>query len=311
MADGDIHAPGEIQAAGEMHTPAAPGGTAALGDRLVARVGYGAMQLDRLRAEPDAALALLRHALDRGVNHLDTAEFYGNGFVNDIVRRAVQARPDVVVVTKVGADPAPGGPVPVRVAQRPEQLRASVHDNLRSLGAERLDVVNLRRMDVPPGVRAEGDQIVPLDDQLAVLLALVDEGKIGAIGLSGVDLAVLRAAAPAGVVCVQNSYSLVSREFEDLLQFCLAQGIAWVPFAPLGGAYASTPKVGDNAVVRRIAAELGVTPTQVGLAWLLAHAPHTLLVPGTADAAHLDANLAAGDLRLAPELLTELDGVTG
>ncbi|MFE9429187.1 aldo/keto reductase [Kitasatospora sp. NPDC006697] len=283
--------------------------TGSIAARTVFRVGYGALQLQRLHDRRDEAVALLRRAVELGVDHVDTAEFYGFGFANEVIREALRPEDDVLVVTKVGADPDPGGPLPLRLAQRPEQLRASVEDNLRSLGVDRLEVVNLRRLDTGPGLRAEGDQVVDLDDQLAVMTALRDEGKIGAIGLSSVTAEGLRRALPAGIVCVQNAYSLVSREDEDLLRLCAAEGIAWVPFFPLGGAFPGLPKATDEPVVHAVAASLGVTPSQVGLAWLLRHAPNVLLIPGTADSAHLEANTAVGGITLDAAALAALDGI--
>ncbi|MFD8126190.1 aldo/keto reductase [Streptomyces mirabilis] len=283
--------------------------TASFADRTVLRVGYGALQLERLHDRRDEAVQLLRHAIELGVDHVDTAEFYGFGFVNAVIREALRPEDGVLVVTKVGADPNPGGRLPLRLAQRPEQLRASVEDNLRSLGVDRLPVVNLRRLDTGPGLRPEGDQVVGLDDQLAVMTALRDEGKIGAIGLSSVTLDGLRRALPAGIACVQNAYSLVSRDDEDMLQLCAAEGIAWVPFFPLGGAFPGLPKVTEEPVVHAVAESLGVAPSQVGLAWLLHHAPNVLLIPGTADAAHLEANLAAGKITIDAETLATLDAI--
>ncbi len=283
--------------------------TAPFAGRAVHRVGYGALQLERLHERRADAVALVRRAVELGVDHVDTAQFYGFGFANDVIRRALRPEDDVLVVTKVGADPDPGGPMPLRLAQRPEQLRASVEDNLRSLGVERLEVVNLRRLDSGPGIRPDGDQVVGLDDQLAQLTALRDEGKIGAIGLSCVTLEGLRRALPAGIACVQNAYSLVSRDDEDLLRLCAAEGIAWVPFFPLGGTFPGLPKATGEPAVRAVAAALGVTPAQVGLAWLLHHAPNVLLIPGTADAAHLEANMAAGTIDLDDAALAALDAV--
>ncbi|WP_033349613.1 aldo/keto reductase [Kitasatospora aureofaciens] len=287
-----------------MTTPTAP-----LGARPVFRIGYGALQLERLHDRRDEAVALLRRAVELGVDHVDTAEFYGFGFANDVIREALRPEDDVLVVTKVGADPDPGGHLPLRLAQRPEQLRASVEDNLRSLGVDRLAVVNLRRLDTGPGLRPEADQIIDLDDQLAVMTALRDEGKIGAIGLSSVTLDGLRRALPAGVVCVQNAYSLVSRDDEDLLRLCAAEGIAWVPFFPLGGAFPGLPKATDEPAVHAVAESLDVTPSQVGLAWLLHHSPNVLLIPGTADLAHLEANVAVGEITLDAATLATLDGI--
>ncbi|MFE9176241.1 aldo/keto reductase [Streptomyces sp. NPDC007126] len=286
-----------------------PGGTGPLAGRTVSRIGYGAMQLERLHSDRAAAVDLVRRAVDRGVDHLDTAQFYGDGFVNEVLREALRPTDDVVVVSKVGAAPDPGGPLPLRPAQRPEELRASVEDNLKSLGTDRIAVVNLRRLDTGPGLRADGDQVVDLDDQLAELTRLCDEGKIGAIGLSSVTLDGLRRALPAGIVCVQNAYSVVSRDDEDMLRLCTAEGIAWVPYFPLGGAFPAMPKVADEPAVHTVAEALGVTPAQVGLAWLLHHAPNVLLIPGTADPGHLDANLAVGGIALDESSLAALDAV--
>jgi aryl-alcohol dehydrogenase-like predicted oxidoreductase len=283
--------------------------TASFAGRTVLRVGYGALQLERLHARRDEAVELLRRAVELGVDHVDTAEFYGFGFANAVIRETLRPEDGVLVVTKVGADPNPGGRLPLRLAQRPEQLRASVEDNLRSLGVDRLPVVNLRRLDTGPGLRPEGDQVVELDDQLAVMTALRDEGKIGAIGLSSINLDGLRRALPAGIACVQNAYSLVSREDEDMLQLCATEGIAWVPFFPLGGAFPGLPKVTEEPVVHAVAESLGVAPSQVGLAWLLHHAPNVLLIPGTADAAHLEANLAAGRITFDAATLATLDAI--
>jgi len=281
----------------------------ALAGRTVSRVGYGAMQLERLHDDRAAAIALLRRAVELGVGHVDTAQFYGNGFVNDVVREALGSGDDVLIATKVGADPDTGGPIPLRLAQRPEELRASVEDNLRALGLDRIPLVNLRRADRQPGLLAEGDQRVGLDDQLAVMTALRDEGKIGAIGLSAVTLDVLRRALPAGIACVQNAYSLVGRDDEDMVELCVAEGIAWVPFFPLGGAFPGLPKVTDEPAVQAAARVSGWTPAQVGLAWLLHRAPNVHLIPGTASAAHLEANLAAADIELDGETLAALDAI--
>ena len=283
------------------------GGAGTIGGRTVSRIGYGAMQLERLHADREGAIALLRRAVELGVDHVDTAQFYGDGFVNGLIRDAFRPEDGVVVVSKVGADPNPGGTVPLRPAQRPEELRASVEDNLKTLGLDRIPVVNLRRLDTGPGLRAEGDQVVDLDDQLAVMAALRDEGKIGAIGLSSVTLDGLRQALPAGIACVQNAYGLVSRGDEEMLRVCTDEQIAWVPFFPLGGAFPSMPKVTDDLAVTAAAQSLGCTPSQVGLAWLLHHAPNVLLIPGTANTDHLEANVAAGTIALDATAMAALD----
>ncbi len=288
-------------------TVPAPGGTYPLGQYEVARIGYGAMQMRKYEADPAKAEVLLRRALDLGVDHIDTAQFYGNGFVNSMIRNVLPDGDRIVVASKVGADPDTGGKIPVKLAQRPEQLRATVEDNLVSLGMEQLPLVNLRRADVGPGLQAEGDQIVDIDDQMAAMIAMRGEGKIGSIGLSAVSLDTLERVLPAGIACVQNAYSLVTREYEDLLSVCLAHGIAWVPFFPLGGAAPGWPKVTDHPKVIAIAKQLSITPSQVGLAWLLRHSPNMLLIPGTADADHLEENLASASVVLDEDAMAILN----
>ncbi|OBH61667.1 aldo/keto reductase [Mycobacterium colombiense] len=285
-----------------------PGGTGSIGTAPVARMGYGAMQL--FEASPDDAANVLRRAVELGVNHIDTASFYGPGEVNRRIRAALAPYPDdLVIVSKVGARYTGEQPIPLAAAQQPAELRAAVEDDLRQLGLERVPVVNLRRMDLGPGAAADGDQIVDLDDQLAEMIALRDEGKIGAIGISSVPLDVLRRALPAGIVCVQNAYSLLDRSQEEMVDVCLDEGIAWVPYFPLGSAFPGFPKVADNPVVADIAGELGVTGAQVGLAWLLAHTPNTLLIPGTRSIAHLEENIGAAGVALSAEAIARLDAV--
>jgi pyridoxine 4-dehydrogenase len=287
-----------------------PGGLSEIGPMAVARIGYGAMQLDEAPSPADAA-TVLRRAVELGVNHIDTASFYAGGEVNRRIRQALAPyREDLLIVSKVGAAHATSGPIPLTAAQRPAELRAAVDDDLRQLGLDRIPVVNLRRLDLGPGLRAEGDQIVELDDQLAEMIALREKGKIGAIGISNVPLDVLRRALPAGIVCVQNSYSLLDRAQEEMLDFCTAEGIAWVPFFPLGSAFPGFPKVADNPVVREIADEVDATTAQIGLAWLLAHAPNTLLIPGTKSIAHLEENIAAASVALSADAMARLDAVS-
>ncbi|QNJ91643.1 aldo/keto reductase [Mycolicibacterium fluoranthenivorans] len=286
-----------------------PGGTGTLGTHRVARIGYGAMGLARAVPDDDAT-AVLRRAVELGVNHIDTASFYDDGVVNRRIRDALSPYPDeLVLVSKVGARPA-SGPLPLTLAQKPADLRTAVELDLAGLGVEQIPVVNLRRADIGLGLIAEGDQIVDLDDQLAEMIALRDEGKIGALGISNVDVDTLRRALPAGIVCVQNAYNLLNRVHEDELALCAEHGIAWVPFFPLGSSFPGFPKVAENAVVQRIAAEIGATGAQVGLAWLLAHAPNVLLIAGTTSVHHLQQNLAAGEIRFSAAQLAALEAVT-
>ncbi|MBI3228017.1 MAG: aldo/keto reductase [Mycolicibacterium cosmeticum] len=286
-----------------------PGGTGTLAGHIVARVGYGAMGLGHELPHDDAT-AVLRRAVELGVNHIDTASFYDDGVVNRRIRDALAPyRDDLVLVSKVGARSVADGPIPLALAQHPADLRAAVELDLAGLGVEQIPVVNLRRADLGPGLVAEGEQIVDLDDQLAEMITLRDEGKIGAIGISNIDVATLRRALPAGIVCVQNAYNLLNRTHEDELELCAAHGIAWVPFFPLGSSFPGLPKVTENAVVQQIATETGATGAQVGLAWLLTHAPNILLIAGTTSVPHLEQNLAAGDVTLSAEQLSALDAV--
>lgn len=296
-------------------TPEAPGGTAMLAGRPVARIGFGAMQLASRRhgqpaADRQTAIAILRAAIDRGVNHIDTAQFYGPGTCNELIRDALHPYPaDLALVSKVGAEyDGQLSPIPIRPAQRPEELRASVEANLSTLGAERLDVINLRRLDAPPGLHAEGGQVVDLDSQLTELIALRDEGKIRAIGLSNVSRGQLAQALPAGIACVQNAYSMLDRSSEPVLSLCREHHVAWVPFFPLGSrGFPGITRVTEHPAVIAAAASLDATPAQIALAWLLASYPHTLLIPGTASLTHLEENIAAGRIKLDPDTIAALD----
>ncbi|MGY3514826.1 aldo/keto reductase [Micromonospora sp. PTRAS2] len=275
-----------------------------LGDHEVLRVGFGAMQLEH--ADPADAVTVLRRAVELGVDHIDTAQFYGT--VNELIRTALHPYADSLrIVTKVGAVSHPTERLVA--AQQPAQLRASVEENLRTLGTEHLAVVNLRRADAPPGITVTGDQVVDLDSQLAELIALRDEGKIGGIGLSHVNLAQLRQALPAGIVCVQNLYNVLTRGQEDVLTECAEQGIAWVPYCPLGSAFDWLPSVTDDPVVIAHARRLGITPAQAGLAWLLGHSRATLLIPGTRNLAHLADNIAVARIGLDQEATTAFDAL--
>ena len=259
----------------------------------------------RDRAE---ALAVLRRAVELGVNHIDTAQYYGPDVANGLIHEALHPYPDdLVLVSKVGAErSADGGWIP---AQRPEQLRQGVEENLRSLAVERLDAVNLRLMGDAEGEHAPA---VPLEDQLAVMVELRDEGKIGGIGLSNVSLAQVRAGlAHTQIACVQNEMSLLQRDAEPQLELCRGAGIPFVPFFPLGSAFPGMPKVTEQPVVREVADRLAATPAQVGLAWLLARDPHVLLIPGTSSRAHLEENVGASLVELDAEALSDLEGLRG
>jgi pyridoxine 4-dehydrogenase len=295
---------GTSQGPAETAPETAPGGTAMLAGRPVARIGFGAMQLEHRAADPSAALAVLRQAVAEGVNHIDTAQFYQG--CNALISDALSPYPEtLVLVSKVGAErDGSGRLIP---AQQPEQLRAQIEANLAALRIERLDVVNLRRLDAAPGIVATGSQLVDLDDQLAELTALRDAGKIGGIGLSSVSAGQVTQAQPVGIACVQNLYSVIDRTAEPVLDRCREHGIAWVPFFPLGSAFPGRPRVTDDPAVIAIAAEVGATPAQVALAWLLSHDDQTLLIPGTASPAHLSENIAAGSVRLPAASVAALD----
>ncbi len=294
-----------------------PGGNGELAGRPVGRIGFGAMQLPgpgvfgppRDRA---TALAVLRRVIDLGINHIDTAQYYGPDVANELIHEALFPYPeDLVLVSKVGAQrDEQGGWAP---AQRPEQLRAGVEANLAGLGVQQVGVVNLRLHSDPHDEgrghgNSAGDE-VDFDSQLAEMVALRDEGKIGAIGLSNVSFDQLRQALPAGIACVQNAYSVLDRSSEPLLDICRGHAIAWVPFFPLGSAFPWVAKVTEQPAVVAAAAALGATPAQVGLAWLLGHDPHVLLIPGTSSLDHLAENVAAGEVRLDQETVDVLDGL--
>ncbi len=288
--------------------------TANLAGRPVRRIGFGAMQLPGKGVfgppkDHDAALAVLRKAIELGVNHIDTAQFYGPDVSNQLIHEALHPYPDdLVLVTKVGgARDDKGNWVP---AQEPAQLRSGVEDNLRTLDIERIDVVNLRRMDAhTPGAAESHDDVpdVALADQLAELVALRDEGKIGGIGLSTVDVEMLRAGLEqTEIVCVQNPYNLRQRDDQPVLDLCLERGIPYVPYFPLGSAFGVSVHVTEDDAVQSVARRLGATPSQVGLAWLLAQGENVLLIPGTSSVDHLVENLGAGDVTLDDDALAEL-----
>ena len=285
--------------------------TFALADRAVRRLGYGAMQLCGLGVigpprHRDEAIRVLRRAVELGVNHIDTAQYYGPNVANELIREALYPYPeDLALVSKVGASRDDNGNwLP---AQSPAELRAGVEDNLQSLRANRLTAVNLRLMPHP----AEGHPArVPLEDQLAEMVALRDEGKIAGVGISSASLSEVETAIRlAGIVCVQNPFSLVDQSDVEVLDRCTADGIGYVPFFPLGSAFPSLPKVTDQPAVQAVASRLGAQPSQVGLAWLLARADNVLLIPGTSSVAHLEENMQTADLKLSEEDLAELSAV--
>jgi aryl-alcohol dehydrogenase-like predicted oxidoreductase len=271
----------------------------------VQRMGYGAMQLAGPGVwgppkDPDGALAVLREAVAAGVNHIDTSDYYGPHVTNQIIRQALHPYPaGLVIVTKLGARrPADQSWQP---AISPEDLTAGVHDNLRNLGLDALDIVNYRAMGSIHGPK-EGS----IAEQVTVLADLKRKGLIHHIGLSNVTAAqVAEAQAITDVVCVQNNYNLAHREDDALIDDLARRGIAYVPFFPLGG---FTPL--QSSTLSDVARRLGATPMQVALAWLLHRSPNVLLIPGTSSVAHLRENLAASELTLSPETLAELDGIS-
>jgi pyridoxine 4-dehydrogenase len=275
-----------------------------LGPFQVAPIGFGAMRLSGpgIFGPPrdrDEAIALLREAVDLGVDHIDTAQYYGPDLVNELIREALYPYPpELVLVSKVGARRDDRGGV--FAYDEPAQLRLGIEDNLRTLGVDSLPVVNLRIMD--PG-RPAGF----FDDQLAAMVSARDDGLISAVGLSNVTLPqLLQALAVTEVACVQNSYHLTDRRSQPVLKECTRRGIAFVPFAPLGSGAVGERSVIHAPQVVRIAARMGALPAQVALAWILHTAVDSLLIPGTSSRVHLRENLAASTLRLDPEAMREL-----
>jgi len=284
------------------HTPKA--GNFHLGDRRVNRLGYGAMQLAGPHVfgppkDRTAALAVLRAAVEAGVNHIDTSDFYGPHVTNQLIREALSPyKHDLTIVTKIGAvRDEKGAWLPAASA---EALTTAVHDNLRNLGLERLEVVNFRAMFNMFGPAEDS-----IEEPLTVLAALQQQGLIRHIGLSNVTAAqVVQARQICAVVCVQNQYNLVNRSDDALVDALAHEGIAYVPFFPLGG---FSPL--QSAGLSTVAQSLGATPLQVALAWLLKRSPNILLIPGTSSIGHLQENLAAADVELTVEVMAELDGV--
>jgi pyridoxine 4-dehydrogenase len=277
-------------------------GTFSLGERTVNRMGYGAMQLAGPGVfgppkDPDAARAVLREAIASGVDHIDTSDYYGPHVTNQLIAQALHPYPEgLTIVTKLGA--VRGADASWNPAQSPAELTSGVHDNLRNLKLEALDVVNLRAM----GMRPTDESIEP---QFSTLAELQRQGLIRHIGLSNATSAQVREARRiAPVVCVQNHYNLAHRADDALIDELAAAGIAYVPFFPLGG-FAPL----QSAELSAVAEALGATPMQTALAWLLHRSPNILLIPGTSSPAHLRENLAAAELKLPAEALRRLDAI--
>jgi pyridoxine 4-dehydrogenase len=273
-----------------------------LGGRPVGRMGFGAMQLPGPGVfgpprDRQGALDVLRRVVDAGVNHIDTAQFYGPAVANDLIREALHPYPDdLVIVSKVGAArDATGG---WQGAQRPDELRAGVEANLASLSLGQVPVVNLRRH---PGSE------VPFDEQVGAMVALRDEGLIGAIGLSSVTLdEYRRGTSLTDIACVQNAYNVADRSGQDVFDACRDDGVPYVPFFPLGSAFIPGRPVLTHAAVLAVSERLGRTPAQVALAWLLHLSPNVALIPGTSSLLHLDENLAAARVELDADALEAL-----
>jgi aryl-alcohol dehydrogenase-like predicted oxidoreductase len=270
----------------------------------VQRIGYGAMQL----AGPGVfgppkdragALAVLRAAVAAGVNHIDTSDFYGPHITNQLIREALHPYPnELVIVTKISAKRGPDGSW-LPALSRADLIQA-VHDNLRNLGLEVLEVVNFRSMH---GIH--GPEEGSIEEAFTVLAELQQQGLIRHLGVSNATPAQIEQARRiAPIICVQNHYNLAHRHDDALISFLAAQGIAYVPFFPLGG---FTPL--QSTALNEVAKDLGATPMQVALAWLLQHAPNLLLIPGTSSLAHLHENLAAGQLALPAPALTKLNEI--
>ncbi|MET7322136.1 aldo/keto reductase family oxidoreductase [Streptomyces sp. NPDC005549] len=288
-----------------MNTPSAPlpGGTWTLGDSSVTRFGYGAMQLAGpwVMGPPtdhDGALAVLREAVGLGITHIDTSDAYGPRFTNKLIREALHPYPEpLFIATKVGATRDAQGGWPT--ARRPEDLRKQVHENLESLGVDTLDLVNMRMGD------AQGPQAGSVAEAFETLADLQQEGLIRHLGVSNVtgeQVAEARSIAP--IVCVQNMYNLAHRHDDALVDHLAADGIAYVPFFPLGG---FTPL--QSEALSQVANRLGATPMSVALAWLIRRSPNILLIPGTSSTAHLRENIAGAGLSLSDEDVAELDSI--
>ncbi len=283
--------------------------TTFIGNKPVNRIGFGAMQLAGPGVfgpprDPDGARAVLRRAIELGVDHIDTAQYYGPDVVNDLIREALHPYPgNLKLVTKVGGRRDDEGAwLP---AQTPAELRAGVEDNLRSLRVERMDLVNLRLI----GGEVSGD---PLAEQLGTLEDLRREGKLDLIGISEAGAETVgRALELVDIAEVQNSYSVINRSGDDVLELCIERKIAFVPYFPLGSAFSGGPRqLAQDPVIAAVAERRGIAVTQVALAWLLARYERMLLIPGTTSVQHLEENMAAADIELDERDLEELEGAT-
>jgi pyridoxine 4-dehydrogenase len=288
-----------------MTTTAEKSGQFPLGDRTVHRIGYGAMQLAGPHvmgppADRDGAIAVLRRAVELGVDHIDTSDYYGPHVTNEIIREALHPYPEqLTIVTKIGARRTPEGEWPEALSR--DELRQAVHDNLDHLGVEAMDVVNLRMPGFAEPVQRS------LAEPMEALAELQQEGLVKHIGVSNVTPQMLaEAQGIAPVVCVQNHYNLVHRADDPLVDALAREGIAYVPFFPLGG---FSPI--QSAALESVARTLETTPMEVALAWLLARSPNILLIPGTSSIGHLESNLEAAARVLGPVELAELDRIGG
>lgn len=284
-----------------------------LGSFTVGRVGFGAMQLPGPGVfgpprDREQALAVLRRAIELGITHIDTSQFYGPNVANELIREALHPYPaDLALVSKVGGKRGSAGEwLP---AQEPDELRAGIEENLATLEVDRLAAVNLRVQDenADPGRPAPVNREL-FDRQLATMIKARDEGLIGGIGLSSIQPEHLRIALDrTEIVCVQNAYNLVDRTSQQVLEACVEHGIAFVPFFPLGSAFTADNPVLGHPAVQREAARQGRTPAQIALAWTLSVAPNVLLIPGTSSVAHLEENTAVADIELDADVKRELD----
>ncbi|OBF89822.1 oxidoreductase [Mycobacterium sp. 852002-51152_SCH6134967] len=285
--------------------------TLPLGSIHVGRVGFGAMQLPGPGVfgpprDREQALAVLRRVVELGINHIDTSQFYGPDVANELIREALHPYPaDLALVSKVGARRDDVGAwLP---AQQPDELRADIEKNLRTLDTDRLAAVNLRIHSDDPTAAAAVDREL-FDRQLTAMIKARDEGLIGGIGLSGVGVDHLRIALDrTEIVCVQNAYNLIDRSSQPVLDACIERGIAFVPFFPLGSGFVADNPVLGHPAVKREAEKLGHTPAQIVLAWTLNVAPNVLLIPGTSSVAHLEENTAVAGIELDDETKRDLD----